>query len=738
MTPADDDAEFRNLYSELLTIREILHEFAGGNFDSQVALRGAVAGYLKTLQANLRHLAWQVEQVAEGDFSQRVDFMGNFSTAFNSLTLQLEHSMAEQKEREASERTQIMLDATPLCCSLLDENMNVIDCNLEAVKLFDLKDKQEYLNRFYDLSPEYQPDGNPSVQLAHAKLKEAFENERAVFEWLHQNLAGEPIPSEITLVRVHQKDHYIVAAYTRDLRELKKTQNALERERLLLLDIMNTSPVCFTIIIDDVVKFVNPFMHKFFGIEIGEELSDYLLKKEMLADIEASFYKEEGINWRPVTMRTKTGEIKEMLSNAFAVNFFGDEGVMIWLVDVTQIREIEADLRKAKETAEDLARVKGDFLANMSHEIRTPMNAIIGMMHLLHNTNLDIKQKTYIGTAEKSAQLLLRIINDILDFSKIEAGKLTMEEGLFSVQNAVREVAAVEEDAVLRKGLQLNVNIAPDIPELLVGDALRLKQVLLNLLSNAIKFTPAGSISIQLQLQEQTPDKVTLVFRVIDTGIGMAWEEQQKLFMSFSQVDSSITRKYGGTGLGLAISKSLVEMMHGRMGCTSEKDKGSTFFFTADFNLPTPKAAETNAAAGRKHDVVIPERLRGLPILLAEDNLINQMVATELLASKGFAVDVADNGREAIAMLQQKPYGLVLMDIQMPEMDGLQAIRLIRQMPRFKDLPVLAMTANAMGGDREMCLAAGMNDHIAKPIDPPTLYKSIIKWARPVNRQEDH
>lgn len=220
--PNNEDADFRTLYSELATIRETLHQFGGGNFDSEIPLRGAFAGYLKTLQANLRHLAWQVEQVAEGDFSQHVDFMGKFSSAFNSLTAQLERSMAEQKEREASERTQIMLDATPLCCLFIDENMNVIDCNLEAVKLFELENKQEFLDRFFELSPEFQPDGSCSVELIREKISAAFKSGREVFEWVHQKLNGEPIPSEITLVRVKQKDHFIIAGYTRDLRELKK------------------------------------------------------------------------------------------------------------------------------------------------------------------------------------------------------------------------------------------------------------------------------------------------------------------------------------------------------------------------------------------------------------------------------------------------------------------------------------------------------------------------------------
>ena len=435
-------------------------------------------------------------------------------------------------------------------------------------------------------------------------------------------------------------------------------------------------------------------------------------------------------------MRAKNGETKEMLANVFTTEYYGQHGLMVWLVDITEIRKIEADLRKARDVAEDSARIKSEFLANMSHEIRTPMNAILGMMHLVKQTALAEKQLIYVETAEKSAKLLLRIINDILDFSKIEAGRLEMESSMFSLHTAIEEVTAVVDESVDKKNLILSYQVDDAVPQWMLGDAIRLKQVLLNLLNNSIKFTSKGSIRLNVDLENRDETNIFLKFSVRDTGIGMSEKTLQRLFTPFTQADSSMTRKYGGTGLGLSISKSLVEMMHGEIQCESRENVGTLFTFTARFDLPAPKAStldqvlESATEEAEKSGVHIPESMKGISILLTEDNKINQMVATELLTSQGFLVDIANNGKIAVQMVHEKNYDLVLMDIQMPEMDGWQATRLIRQEERFADLPILAMTANAMAGDRELCLEAGMNDHIAKPILPSNLYKTLIKWFK--------
>ncbi|MDR2172481.1 MAG: response regulator [Planctomycetaceae bacterium] len=755
------DNDFESTYSYILEVREILRLFASGDFDVDINIRGAVAGYLKTLQANLRHLAWQVEQVAIGDFSQRVDFMGNFSKAFNSMVTQLH----DFRERAAEERTQIMLDATPLCVVFWDENINPIDCNLEAVKLFGLRYKQEFVERFMEYMPELQPNGINSQQLMKDKLRTAFETGRLEFELMHQTAAGEKLPAEVTLVRVERKGVFMVVGYIRDLRELKKAQSALEQERILLLDVLNSCPVCFSIVVDGKIRYSTPFMQDFLGVNGEEDMIDFFQDRNIAYKLFEELLENKIIHWRDVSMKTKSGEPKEMLANLFYTDYYMEKGAMVWLVDVTQIRKVQTDLQNARNDAIDLATLKNDFLANVSHEIRTPMNAILGMVNLVMNTALSNEQREFIQMMERSAKNLLVIINDILDFAKLESGKLVMRLENFSPINVINEIVNEYQTDIENKGLKLVVYVDPELPEKVIGDYARLKQVLDNLMSNALKFTDAGMIMLKanvataldsgiITVKEQQnnnnadENSVSIRFVVSDTGVGMSEKELRQLFTPFTQADTSATRQHGGTGLGLSITKSLVEAMNGNIKCESHRGRGTIFKFTTKFLLPNVNLniTETNVATlitSKKNeitpndvveekppDVEIPEYLRGIPILLVEDNKINQLVATELLKRKGFEVDVASNGKIAVEMVRLKNYKLVLMDIQMPEMDGFQATEAIRKDQKFANLPILAMTAHAMTGYKEQCIAAGMNDHITKPIDPIVLYQSIIRWAK--------
>nr|WP_320191358.1 ATP-binding protein [uncultured Desulfobacter sp.] len=399
----------------------------------------------------------------------------------------------------------------------------------------------------------------------------------------------------------------------------------------------------------------------------------------------------------------------------------------ISLLTITQTR-----LREAKEVAEDATRAKSSFLANMSHEIRTPMNAIIGMTHLALKSGLTPKQKDYLTKVDAAARSLLGLINDILDFSKIEAGKLALEFVPFNLDQVIGEACDLSSFNACDKGLELLINISPDVPKHLIGDSLRLKQVIVNLIGNAVKFTEHGEIEIFCRLEEENKDGVDLHFSVRDTGIGMTPEQQERLFKAFSQADSSTTRKYGGTGLGLTICKRLTEMMGGGIGVRSSYGKGSTFFFTVALRLdhqaehrPSLKAEDELCGARRLEQMAF---FPGARILLAEDNKINQQIALELLKPTGALVDVADNGRQAVRMANADAYDLVFMDIQMPEMNGLQATEEIRVTLDSKNLPIIAMTAHAMAGDREKSLAAGMQDHVTKPIDPDALYSALAQW----------
>lgn len=379
-------------------------------------------------------------------------------------------------------------------------------------------------------------------------------------------------------------------------------------------------------------------------------------------------------------------------------------------------------LKIAHDEAMAATRAKSDFLANMSHEIRTPMNAILGMGHLLARTELTDKQRDYQQKIATSATNLLGIINDILDFSKIEANKLTLEVAEFDLDTVLTNVATLFNHRAEEKRVEFLLLCPPSVPRKLRGDQLRLSQVLTNLIGNAFKFTERGDVVVSVELLAAEARSVTLRFQVSDTGIGISADHLSRLFESFTQADSSTTRRFGGTGLGLAISKRLVEMMGGAITATSILGEGSTFTFTACMD-------PVNGGTG---DAVIVDRqsrplLRGT-VLLAEDNPINQQVAVELLRAMGVCSVTADNGQDAVELAVNGEFDLMLMDIQMPVMDGYEATEQIRKHKLRAELPIIAMTANAMTGDRERCLAVGMDDHIAKPVDPAVLGEVLHRW----------
>ncbi len=652
----------------------------------------------------------------------------------------------------ANGRTQAMFDATPLACTFFDENYQVIDCNEEAPRMYGMDSKQEYMDSFFNMSPEYQPDGIASIEKAPMMLSRAFETGREVMEWSHYMKDGSVIPVEITLVRIKWRDGYRIAGYSRDLRKIKAQMAEIER---------------------------------------------------------------------------------------------------------TQV-----ELVQAKDRAEESARAKSNFLANMSHEIRTPMNAIIGMTSLALNSDDPERIKYCLGKVDDAANHLLGVINDILDMSKIDAGKLELSATDFLIEKMLTRVSDISNFRAEQKHQEFIIKVDKDVPAAIVADQQRVAQVITNLLSNAVKFTPEeGKISLQIHNIDDQKDRCTLLFEVIDNGIGLSEAQQKKLFQSFEQADGSISRRFGGTGLGLAICKNIVDIMGGEIGLESELQKGSRFYFTItvpkgtanyqnkmradvdwknvrllvvddaqevreyfediaasigvhcssaqdgfeacrmieedddyqilfiDWMMPGMDGIELtrrirskygdnvivimisvveweqieesaiaagvnqfvskplfpsriidciNECMGQKEEDEEPvyltpeEQFEGKRILLVEDIEINREILIASLGGTGLEFVSAENGKIACDLFKEDPdkYDLVLMDIHMPEMDGYTATRIIREMNLAKaaEIPIVAMTANVFREDVEQCLAVGMDDHIGKPIDRDELINKLKRY----------
>jgi PAS domain S-box-containing protein len=648
---------------------------------------------------------------------------------------QAEELEAQQAALAATERWfRGIVEAAPDGLLVFDEQGRVILANLESERIYGYPCGGMQGLHFKVMVPDDQrPVLAGILQRFHAN---PASNQVAEATALRRDGSAFPVEIRISALPSLSGDSQSLCVVIRDLSLRRQHERGLQLAHEQQRAILMAAPYGIAFINGEVIVQANSSLHEVFGYAEGE-----LLRQSPTIWLEAGALPDSVAEIRQLLNQGETYRRELRLKHKDGSPFWGAISARavspgdlsqgsIWIVqDISPQRAAAQEMHDARELAEQAAKVKADFLANMSHEIRTPMNAIIGMTHLAMGTELDERQRDYLGKVKRSSHHLLGVLDDILDFSKIEAGKLQLDTQDFSLQHLLREVTDLLEERILGKGLGLSLQVLPQVPDQLHGDPLRLRQILLNYLSNAVKFTEQGYIEIAVTLREASANELCLEFAVSDTGIGLTPQQCARLFESFQQADASTTRRYGGTGLGLAIAKQLAMLMGGDVAVRSVPDQGSTFSFTARLQLahaplreePSPAAIQAQALGGR--------------VLLVEDNELNQQVAAELLYAMGCQVDIAGNGREALEQLERQRYDLVFMDMQMPVLDGLAATRELRQRPELADLPVVAMTANAMREDREACQAAGMNDFISKPFEPQTLHAVLQRWL-PVDVQQ--
>jgi PAS domain S-box-containing protein len=429
--------------------------------------------------------------------------------------------------------------------------------------------------------------------------------------------------------------------------------------------------------------------------------------------------------------RRKNGELSWVETSLRRCTVNGVDRLLAVMRDITARKQIELDLRAAKEAAERASHAKTDFLTNMSHEIRTPLNGVIGMLRILIRDNLDEKQREYARVAFRSAESLLKVINDILDFSRISAGKLIIDEKDFDLCETVTEVAQLLASEATDRGILIDVAYEADIPRWVHGDPGRIRQVLVNLVGNAVKFTHQGSVTIGVDIEPVNSREGIVTIAVRDTGIGINAKQIEAIFEKFSQIEESLTRQYSGTGLGLSITRQLVELMGGKIDVESEVGKGSIFRFILPLHFaePTERPAATPPA-------ILSQQIAA-DVLLVEDDAVNQLVARKMLELFGCNVEIAANGRVAVERTAQRDYDIVFMDVRMPIMDGYEATGIIRERDGAKRTPIVAMTAHALEGAAEKCIAAGMDDYVAKPLSPETVHAALAKWVA-ADKQTEH
>jgi PAS domain S-box-containing protein len=688
-----------------------------------------------------------VRAFGEGNLKRRTGVnyegeIGVLARTFDEIAVSLEEMIAGQRESEA--RFRKLFESVHVGIILVDaETRKIVDVNRQALNMMNYG-REDVLNQVcHNFMCPAQMNDCPILDGGQI----VDNTERVLI-----GKGGKWVPVLKTAVPLEVGGHsYLLESFV-DISERKRSEEALQESEKQYRSIFESfEDLYFQTDLYGRIQIVSPSVTRLAGYDPDELIGQsvalvYADEEERKKLVKALTVTGRVSNFEAV-MYKKTGE--EIVASLNARLMYdkkdkpvGVEGV---IRDVTEIKHAEEQLKAfnrelelAIERANHMAlqasvasQAKSSFLANMSHEIRTPMNGVIGMAGLLLDMDLPPQQRQYIEIIRSSGEALLSLINDILDFSKIEARKLELEIIDFNLRSTIREVVELLSINAQSKGIDLESIVETDVPSALKGDPGRLRQILINLVGNAVKFTHEGRISIRVSLDHEAEQRVFIRFEVKDTGIGIPEEKLEMLFAPFVQIDGSTTRKYGGTGLGLAISKQLAEIMDGRIGVDSSPGKGSIFWFTASFDRQAEIECAATPAEPEAEITMTHDQRRRVRILLVEDNATNQRVAVAMLTKLGYRADIAANGQEAIKALTDFPYDLVLMDCQMPEMDGFEATRMIRDVKTSVQdhaVPVIAMTAHATPEDREQCLAAGMDDYITKPVTLNMLSLTLAKW----------